>query len=121
MVGRERARVLKAAIAKEGIPAYRITGNYIEKTQGTHNEYWGAEIVLHVATVESVVDVKKNTPPPIALNPIDQIKDFLCGGVLYIAYLQVVFIHKIEQGVFYGFLLCYDHGQVVAQVIRKGE
>ncbi len=73
-IGRERARVLTDVFANLGIPSYRITGNYIEKPAGTHDEYWGAEIVIDVATVENVVNVKtpklpssvkrRTTPPP---------------------------------------------------------
>jgi len=61
-IGRDRARVLKDVFVNQGIASYRITGNYIEKSQGTHDEYWGAELVLHVSTIESVVEVQ---PPSL--------------------------------------------------------
>lgn len=56
-IGRERARVLKDVFVNQGIPAYRITGNYIEKQESPHDGYWGAEIVVHAATVNNVVEV----------------------------------------------------------------
>lgn len=59
-IGRERARVLKSIFIKEGIPSFRLTGNYIEKESGVHTEYWGAEIVLDVSTAET--DVMVRTP-----------------------------------------------------------
>lgn len=63
-IGRDRARVLKEVFVEQGIPSYRITGNYIEKQQGTSEGYWGAEVVLYVATIESVVEV---APPSLSI------------------------------------------------------
>lgn len=63
-IGRDRARVLKDVFGNMGIPSYRITGNYIEKSNGVHDEYWGAEIVIDVSTEENVVTIKAPTLPP---------------------------------------------------------
>lgn len=62
-IGRDRARVLRDVFVDMGIPGYRITGNYIEKSSGVHDEYWGAEIVIDVSTEENVVEVKTPLMP----------------------------------------------------------
>ena len=72
-MGRERARVLKEIFEDNGIPSFRITGNYIEKAAGTHDEYWGAEIVIDVSTQESVVEVA----PPTLPSPTSVVPEFV--------------------------------------------
>lgn len=69
-IGRERARSLKDVFVNLGIPSYRITGNYIEKAAGTHDEYWGAEIVIDVSTEENAVAIDApSLPSPSGLVP----------------------------------------------------
>ena len=70
-IGRKRARLLKSIFINEGIPGFRLTGNYIEKENAVHNEYWGAEIVIDVSTEESAVVVE----PPDLLKPMGKIQD----------------------------------------------
>jgi len=72
--GRARARVLKDAVTNFGISSYRLTGNYIEKSAGTHDEYWGAEIVIDVTTEESAVAI---TAPVIPTQPRSIISSFV--------------------------------------------
>jgi len=74
-VGRERSRVLKGIFEDEGIPTYRLTGNYIEKMAGTHDEYWGAEIVIDISTEESVVEIAKLELPTVT----DALPGFVTG------------------------------------------
>lgn len=62
-VGRDRARALKDVFLAKGVPSFRITGNYIEKQAGINEDYWGAEVVLHVATIENIVEVKAPVIP----------------------------------------------------------
>lgn len=52
-IGRERARTLERTFVELGVPAYRVTGNYIEKEESIYNEYWGAEILLDVVRVSN--------------------------------------------------------------------
>ncbi|MFK7981927.1 MAG: OmpA family protein [Saprospiraceae bacterium] len=76
-IGRERARSLRDIFANLGIPSYRITGNYIEKSAGTHDEYWGAEIVIDVSTEENAVAIDApSMPSPRSLVP-DFIKNIV--------------------------------------------
>ena len=72
-IGRDRARVLKDVFVNLGIPSYRITGNYIEKSSGTHDEYWGAEIVIDVSTEENAVAIKT----PILPSPSPIVPSFI--------------------------------------------
>ncbi|MFK7983168.1 MAG: hypothetical protein AB8G86_24525, partial [Saprospiraceae bacterium] len=76
-IGRERARSLRDIFVNLGIPSYRITGNYIEKSAGTHDEYWGAEIVIDVSTEENAVAIDApSMPSPRSLVP-DFIKNIV--------------------------------------------
>ena len=72
-IGRERARSLRDIFVNLGIPSYRITGNYIEKSAGTHDEYWGAEIVIDVSTEENAVAIDAPSMP----NPRSLVPDFI--------------------------------------------
>ncbi len=73
-IGRRRARMLKDIFIKNGISAFRLTGNYIEKSDDVHDEYWGAEIVLDVSTKEDNVLVE---PPEIIGDAVGQVKGIL--------------------------------------------
>jgi len=72
-IGRERARVLKSIFLDGGIPGFRLTGNYIEKADAVHDEYWGAEIVIDILTKESDVVVE----PPELIKPVGKIQNAL--------------------------------------------
>lgn len=71
-IGRDRARVLTEVFTNFGISSYRITGNYIEKQEDLNDGYWGAEIVLYVATIENVVEVAPRQEKKI-LSPITEV------------------------------------------------
>ena len=75
-IGRDRSRVLKDVFIEQDISSYRITGNYIEKQDAVEDGYWGAEIVLHVATIESVVEV---APRSLEIEAGGQVLDAVTG------------------------------------------
>ncbi|MEM9916881.1 MAG: DUF697 domain-containing protein [Bacteroidota bacterium] len=58
-IGRERARALKEVLVKSKIDASRVVTEFLEKEYSAHHQFWGADIVIDVATKKEEVLVKR--------------------------------------------------------------